>query len=87
MPQRPRTPSPGPDEPKYLTVVRPYPLNANMELDGDLKQTVYWIASCIGSDPLLAVFYKPSVCAHSIDAIPEISGDLMRIVASRRVRI
>ncbi|KAH8103490.1 hypothetical protein BXZ70DRAFT_734076 [Cristinia sonorae] len=60
MPARPRTPSPGPDEPKYLTVVSPYPLHANMELLGDLKQTVYWIASCIGPDPLFAVFHKPS---------------------------
>ena len=61
MPARPRTPSPGPDEPKYLTVAWPYPLHANMELPGDLKQCVYWLASCIGPDPLLAVFHKPSV--------------------------
>ncbi|TCD69395.1 hypothetical protein EIP91_007742 [Steccherinum ochraceum] len=60
MPARPRTPSPGPDEPRYLTVVSPYPLHANMELLGDLKQCVYWLATCMDSDPLLAVFHKPS---------------------------
>ncbi|THH27337.1 hypothetical protein EUX98_g6853 [Antrodiella citrinella] len=32
-----------------------------MELLGELKECVFWLASCIGPDPLLAVFNKPSV--------------------------
>ncbi|KAJ7152826.1 hypothetical protein C8R46DRAFT_1120376 [Mycena filopes] len=46
MPKRIPTPEPGDDEPKYFTVVQPYPLNANWELRHDY--------------PFFALFYKPS---------------------------
>lgn len=36
-------------------------MHANMELLGELKECVFWLASCIGPDALLAVFNKPSV--------------------------
>ncbi|KAJ7073160.1 hypothetical protein C8F01DRAFT_1106317 [Mycena amicta] len=61
MPKRIPTPEPGDDEPKYYTVVQPYPLNANWELPHDYITCGRWVASCIGSpDPLFALFYKPS---------------------------
>ena len=63
MPKREKTPPPADDEPRYLTVVHPYPVHANMELLGDQKEFAYWIASCIGKDPLLAFFHKPAVSA------------------------
>ncbi|KAH9833596.1 uncharacterized protein C8Q71DRAFT_774092 [Rhodofomes roseus] len=44
---------------KYLTVYRPYPMNANMEIEADRMAFAYWIASCIGRDNLLAFFHKP----------------------------
>lgn len=64
MPKREKTPPPPDDEPKYLTVVHPYPPHANMELLGDQKEFAYWIASCTGKDVFLAFFYKPAVRAR-----------------------
>jgi len=66
MPKRIATPPPGDDEPKYLTVVQPYPLNANWELPEDYITFGRWIAGCIGTEPFYAVFYKPSVCIPSV---------------------
>ncbi|KAJ7119354.1 hypothetical protein C8R43DRAFT_86222 [Mycena crocata] len=60
MPKRIPTPEPGDDEPKYFTVVQPYPLNANWELPHDYITFGRWIAGCIGPDPFFALFYKPS---------------------------
>ncbi|KAF7304433.1 hypothetical protein HMN09_00845500 [Mycena chlorophos] len=61
MPKRIPTPEPGDDEPKYFTVVQPYPLNANWELPHDYITCGRWVASCLGSDaPFFALFYKPS---------------------------
>ncbi|KAF8157299.1 hypothetical protein K438DRAFT_1861679 [Mycena galopus ATCC 62051] len=60
MPKRMPTPEPGDDEPKYFTVVHPYPLNAHWELEDDYTTCGRWIASCIGSAPFFAIFYKPS---------------------------
>ncbi|KAF7301440.1 hypothetical protein MIND_00709300 [Mycena indigotica] len=61
MPKRIPTPEPGDDEPKYYTVVQPYPLNANWELPHDYITCGRWVASCLGSpQPFFALFYKPS---------------------------
>jgi hypothetical protein len=62
MPKRAVTPPPGDDEPRYLTVVHPYPLNAHMELPEDRENFGRWLACCIGPDPFYAFFHKPSVC-------------------------
>lgn len=61
MPKREATPEPGEDEPKYFTVVNPWPQNADMEIIGDFIRCCRWLASAIG-DPelLLALFHKPS---------------------------
>ena len=55
------TPSPPDDEPRYLTVVHPYPLNANLELHADRRTLALWLACCTGKDVLLAMFHKPAV--------------------------
>ncbi|KAK7057940.1 hypothetical protein R3P38DRAFT_2843746 [Favolaschia claudopus] len=60
MPKRIPTPPPPDDEPKYFTVVQPYPLNANWELPHDYITFGRWIAGCIGPEPFFALFYKPS---------------------------
>ncbi|KAI0919209.1 hypothetical protein AcW1_003353 [Taiwanofungus camphoratus] len=59
MPKRIPTPPPGDDEPRYLTVVHPYPPHANMELETDRKVFAFWLACCIGKDNLYAFFHKP----------------------------
>ncbi|THG94630.1 hypothetical protein EW026_g6883 [Hermanssonia centrifuga] len=64
MPKRVPTPPPADDEPKYLTVCNPYPGAPNMELLGDRKAFVFWLACCTGKDPLVAFFYKPKTQAR-----------------------
>ena len=61
MPKRIKAPPPPEDEPRYLTVVHPYPLNANLELHADRRTLALWLACCTGKDVLLAMFYKPAV--------------------------
>ncbi|KAH9959053.1 hypothetical protein BC827DRAFT_1135249 [Russula dissimulans] len=60
MPKRPQTPPPPDDEPRYLTVVHPYPLNANLMLLADRRTLALWLACCTGKDVLLSMFHKPS---------------------------
>ena len=59
------TPPPPADESKYLAVIHPYPLNANLELDADQRALALWLACCAGKDVLRAMFYKPSVSPSS----------------------
>jgi hypothetical protein len=61
MPKRPTTPEPGDDEPRYFTVVHPYPAHANMELPQDRKDFSFWLACIVGKDDIIAFFHKPSV--------------------------
>ncbi|KAI9441831.1 hypothetical protein H4582DRAFT_1420631 [Lactarius indigo] len=60
MPQRIPTPPPPEDEPRYLTVVHPYPLHANLDLPADQRTLALWLACCTGKDVLLAMFHKPA---------------------------
>ncbi len=61
MSKRIPTPPPPDDEPRYLTVVHPYPLHANLELHADRRTLALWLACCTGKDVLLAMFHKPAV--------------------------
>lgn len=61
MPKREKTPPPPDDEPRYLTVVHPYPLNANLMLHADRRRLALWLACCTGKDVLLAMYHKPTV--------------------------
>ncbi|KAH9976395.1 hypothetical protein BGW80DRAFT_1293421, partial [Lactifluus volemus] len=56
-------PPPSDDEPKYLTIVRPYPLDADRRaLDADWRALALWLACCIGKkDVLTAMFQNPTV--------------------------
>ncbi|KAI0253686.1 hypothetical protein BJV78DRAFT_1122716 [Lactifluus subvellereus] len=61
MPKRIMTPPPPDDEPRYLTVVHPYPLHANLELHGDRRTLALWLACCTGKPGvLLAMYHKPT---------------------------
>lgn len=60
MVKRAKTPEAADDE-KYFTVYQPYPLNANWELPTDYITFCRWISSCIGTQPLYALHYKPRV--------------------------
>jgi hypothetical protein len=61
MPKREKTPPPPDDEPRYLTVVHPYPLNANLMLHADRRKLALWLACCTGKEVLLAMYHKPTV--------------------------
>ncbi|KAF7301441.1 hypothetical protein MIND_00709400 [Mycena indigotica] len=64
MPKRIPTPEPGPDEPKYYTVVHPYPPHLDWQLDEDCREFGRWIACCLGGEGneayFFALFWKPS---------------------------
>jgi hypothetical protein len=46
----------------YLTVVHPYPLNANLQLPADRRALALWLACCTGEQNVLrAMFHKPKV--------------------------
>ncbi|EDR07679.1 uncharacterized protein LACBIDRAFT_298063 [Laccaria bicolor S238N-H82] len=47
------------DDARYMTVYQPYPMNANWELPSDVIAFSFWIAGCIGVEPLLGLHYKP----------------------------
>ncbi|KAF5360379.1 hypothetical protein D9756_005185 [Leucocoprinus leucothites] len=59
MVKRPKSPEPVEDS-KFLTVVHPFPLNANMEVPNDYKEFMFWLASVVGKDYALGVHHKPS---------------------------
>lgn len=65
MVKRPKTPPPPEDEPRYLVVVHPYPLNADLRLRADQRTLALWVACCTGKDALLAMFYKPTVSSYT----------------------
>lgn len=50
------------DDSTYLTVVHPYPLNANLQLSMDRRALALWLACCTRKpDVLRAMFHKPKV--------------------------
>ena len=50
------------DDSTYLTVVHPYPPNANLLLPADQRALALWLACCTGKqEVLLAMYYKPKV--------------------------
>ena len=59
--KRTSIPSPPENKPRYLTIVHPYPLNANLQLNADRRAVALWLACCTGKDVLLAMFYTPNV--------------------------
>ncbi|KAG2090474.1 uncharacterized protein F5147DRAFT_787195 [Suillus discolor] len=63
MPKCIPTPSPGEDEPHYLTVIHPYILDShcNMELPKDRQDFACWVACCIDAKYFYTFFYKPSI--------------------------
>ncbi|KAJ7052050.1 hypothetical protein C8F01DRAFT_1066478 [Mycena amicta] len=71
MPKRIPTPEPGPDEPKYFTVVQPFPPHAHWLVPEDCREFGRWIACCMnpdvrGEESFLALFYKPSARSQVI---------------------
>ncbi|CAE6412157.1 unnamed protein product [Rhizoctonia solani] len=60
MPKREKTPSPGPDEPKFLSIFYPWPPYVSLEEDEESKKCARWIACFVGKDNLYAMFHKPS---------------------------
>ena len=68
MPKRPKTPPvTADDETKFFTVVYPYPAYADMEKVAEQKAFARWLACCVGSDRLISIFHKPSVCLPFLD--------------------
>lgn len=58
IPKQVPTPPPADDEPKYLAVRQPYPLNAHWGLSKDIIEFARWIA-CI-TDPFYTFSHKPT---------------------------
>jgi hypothetical protein len=77
MPKRAKTPPPSEDEPRYLVVVHPYPLNPNLLLHADRRSLALWLACCIGKDALYAMYYKPSVST----SLPGVAWHVAALVA------
>ncbi|KAJ7247174.1 hypothetical protein B0H12DRAFT_1125480 [Mycena haematopus] len=84
MVKRIPTPEPGDDEPKYFTVVQPYPLNANWELPHDYITCGRWIAGCIGPSPFYAIFYKPSARGQILLEIEREYAEPERLLGEHR---
>ncbi|CCM03009.1 uncharacterized protein FIBRA_05126 [Fibroporia radiculosa] len=84
MPKRPVTPPPADDEPRYLTVVHPYPLHASMERESDRRAFVYWMATCIGKDDLYAFFHKPKSPNMVIIEVNRDFQGLQRVLGEHR---
>ncbi|KAL4249629.1 hypothetical protein ABKN59_006184 [Abortiporus biennis] len=47
------------DDTKFLCIYRPYPLNANIELDEDARHVVFWLACITGKEHIVALHFKP----------------------------
>ncbi|KAI0278027.1 hypothetical protein BGY98DRAFT_570382 [Russula aff. rugulosa BPL654] len=60
MPKRDKTPPPAEDEPRFLVIVHPYPLNVDLRLHADRRTLALWLACCMGKDDLYAMYYKPA---------------------------
>ena len=57
-----REPTPHLDEDfKYLIVNYPYPLHANINIEGDRFAFTHWLSTFIGQENLFAIYHKPSV--------------------------
>ena len=65
MPKRDKTPPPAEDEPRFLVIVHPYPLNVDLRLHADRRTLALWLACCMGKDDLYAMYYKPAVSPHT----------------------
>ncbi|KAI0034884.1 hypothetical protein K488DRAFT_44597 [Vararia minispora EC-137] len=70
MPKREKTPPPADDEPKFLTVVHPYPRNADMNLPVDRRNVAFWLACITGSQSLLNMYFKPRVRRARLIPLP-----------------
>ncbi|KAJ1306234.1 hypothetical protein OPQ81_010940 [Rhizoctonia solani] len=60
MPKREKTPPPGEDEPKFLSIFYPWPPYVTLENEEESKKCARWIACFVGKDNLYAMFHKPS---------------------------
>ena len=54
------------DQSKYLAIVKPYPLKANLNNYPDQRTLVLWLACCAGKEVLRALFYRPSVSPSNL---------------------
>jgi hypothetical protein len=72
------------DDSTYLTIVHPYPPNANMLLPADKRTLALWLACCTGKqDVLRAMFHKPKV---GDDNLPLFFFYFIGLMASFRVQ-
>ena len=92
MPKRAKTPPTADDEPKYLSVVHPYPkTHPNMELEGDQIRFCFWLACSIGGNPLShdyplrAFYYRPKVRLTLIASALWIEYSLRSMISSTRL--
>ena len=51
------------DDTKFLIINHPYPLHAAPVIEEERVKLAHWLASCVGQDYLIAIYYKPTVSA------------------------
>ncbi|KAG8780422.1 hypothetical protein FRC12_023052 [Ceratobasidium sp. 428] len=79
MPKREKTPPPGDDEPKYLSIYYPFPPHSTLDEEKNVKECARWLACFVGKDNLYSLFHKPSSPNVIIAEIsPEIDDRKMR---------
>ncbi|KAG9127008.1 hypothetical protein FRC07_001033 [Ceratobasidium sp. 392] len=79
MPKREKTPPPGDDEPKYLSIYYPYPPHSTLDEDKNVKECARWISCFVGKDNLFSLFHKPSSPNVIIAEVnPELTDQKMR---------
>jgi hypothetical protein len=79
MPKREKTPPPGDDESKYLSIYYPYPPHSTLDEEKNVKECARWLACFVGKENLYTLFHKPSSPNVIIVEInPELTNQKMR---------
>ncbi|KAG8698196.1 hypothetical protein FRC08_006072 [Ceratobasidium sp. 394] len=79
MPKREKTPSPGPDESKFLSIYYPFPPHSTLDEENNVKECARWLACFIGKDNLYTLFHKPSSPnVIIVEVNPELTDQKMR---------
>ncbi|EUC62573.1 hypothetical protein RSOL_423490 [Rhizoctonia solani AG-3 Rhs1AP] len=79
MPKREKTPSPGPEEPKFLSIFYAWPPHVTLEEEEESNKCARWLACFVGKDNLYAMFHKPtSPNVIIIEISNELTNEKMR---------
>ncbi|KAJ3506377.1 hypothetical protein NLJ89_g6901 [Agrocybe chaxingu] len=83
MVKRPKSP-PIEEDTRLFTVYQPYPLNANFEIEDNLKECALWIAEIIGNRHHIVIYHKPKSRGMILLEIPKEFTDHGRLLGEHR---